>query len=191
VNNSPLIIMAGGKSSRMKRDKALLPFKGYNSLAEYQYKRFQPFFKKVYISAKNNKFDFPMELIEDCYSDSSPLVALISIFDTLKEVDEVFILSVDSPFVEIEIFKKLLDEAEKSSDIVVAHSPNGVEPLCAIYRRSMLDIAKDMIGRNSHKLQILLEQVNTQKVCFNNKKSFMNLNYPSDYELAKDLFSNI
>ena len=191
MNNSPLIIMAGGKSSRMKRDKALLPFEGYNSLAEYQYKRFQPFFKKVYLSAKNNKFDFPMELIEDCYSDSSPLVALISIFDTLKEVDEVFILSVDSPFVEIEIFKKLLDEAEKSSDIVVAHSPNGVEPLCAIYRRSMLDIAKDMIGRNSHKLQILLEQVNTQKVCFNNKKSFMNLNYPSDYELAKDLFSNI
>jgi len=183
--------MAGGKSSRMKRDKALLPFKGYNSLAEYQYKRFQPFFKKVYISAKNNKFDFPMELIEDCYSDSSPLVALISIFDTLKEVDEVFILSVDSPFVEIEIFKKLLDEAEKSSDIVVAHSPNGVEPLCAIYRRSMLDIAKDMIGINSHKLQILLEQVNTQKVYFKNKKSLMNLNYPSDYELAKDLFSNI
>jgi len=191
VNNSLLIIIAGGKSSRMKRDKALLPFEGYNSLAEYQYKRFQPFLKKVYISAKNNKFDFPMELIEDCYSDSSPLVALISIFDSLKDVDEVFILSVDSPFVELEIFQKLLDEAEESSDIIVAHSPNRVEPLCAIYRRSMLDIAKNMICKNSHKLQILLEQVNTQKVYFKNKKSFMNLNYPSDYELAKDLFSNI
>jgi len=33
------IIFAGGKSSRMGRDKALLPFGGYDTLTEYQYRR--------------------------------------------------------------------------------------------------------------------------------------------------------
>ncbi len=52
------IILAGGKSGRMKKDKSLLPFNEYNTLAEFQYRRLSKIFSKVYISTKNNKFDF-------------------------------------------------------------------------------------------------------------------------------------
>ena len=183
--------MAGGKSSRMKRDKALLPFGGYHSLAEYQYERFKSSFAKVYLSAKENKFDFSVEIIEDCYGQSSPLVSLISIFETLNDVDEVLVLSVDSPFVTEEHFQALFTRAEKERDIIVAKSPMGIEPLCAIYRRSMLVLAKEMLKKNQHRLQTLLERAKTQKVLFADEKPFMNLNYPMDYALAKRLSSNI
>ena len=191
MNKAVLIIMAGGKSSRMKQDKALLPFKGYNSLAEYQYRRFKDSFSNVYISAKENKFDFSVEIIEDCYCDSSPLVSLISIFETLNDVDEVLVLSVDSPFITKEHFGTLLNRAKKEKDIIVAESPMGIEPLCAIYRRGILLVAKEMLKKNQHRLQTLLERAKTQKVLFVDEKPFMNLNYPSDYELAKRLSSNI
>ena len=182
--------MAGGKSSRMQRDKALLPFDGYGSLAEYQCEKHKDSFSHVYISAKNNKFDFDVNIIEDCYDDASPLVALISIFETLS-VDEVFILSVDSPFVNKKVIEKIYREAKETSDIVIAYSSNGIEPLCGIYRRSVLRSAKEFLAQNRHRLQSLLESVETQKIFFDEPQTFMNLNYPVDYELATKSSSNI
>jgi molybdopterin-guanine dinucleotide biosynthesis protein A len=190
MKNSILVIMAGGKSSRMQTDKALLPFDGYGSLAEYQYKRFQDDFFEIYISAKNNKFDFHPKIVQDAYQTSSPLVALVSIFKSL-DLEEVVVLSVDSPFVTREILKKLLSEARDDSLAIVAESTNGLEPLCAIYRRGILVTAEAMLDSNQHRLQMLLESVKTQKVLFKDSKSFMNLNYPLEYALAKTLSSNI
>jgi len=187
---STIVIMAGGKSSRMQRDKALLPFKGYSSLAEYQCERYKDDFLEVYISAKNNKFDFDVDIIEDFCVDSSPLVGIVSIFETLN-VDEVFILSVDSPFVDKEVVEKIYREAKNDSDVVIAYSFNGLEPLCGIYRKSVLKSAKGFLAQNRHRLQSLLEVVDTQKVFFEESHYFMNLNYPKDYEEAIKSSSNI
>lgn len=181
-----LVIMAGGKSSRMKKDKALLPFGEYNSLAEYQYRRLMPYFDKVYISAKNNKFNFNIELIEDCYEDSSPLIALVSIFETL-EVEEVFIISVDAPFVSPASIKKIYDKAEENSSAIIAESSQGLEPLCGIYKRTILTKAKEFLEDDNHRLQALLNRVETQSVSIDNTKEFMNLNHPFEYEEAKKL----
>jgi len=73
IQHIPAIIFAGGKSSRMGRDKALLPFGGYQSLAQYQYNKLKTIFKDVYISTKKNKFDFEANLIYDTYQINSPL----------------------------------------------------------------------------------------------------------------------
>jgi len=175
--------MAGGKSSRMKRDKALLPFGAYNSLAEYQYRRLSLYFDKIYISAKSNKFDFSVNIIEDKYKESSPLVALVSIFETLKE-KEVFILSVDAPFVSIETIDKLYKEADKEKDVIIVESENGEEPLCGIYRHNILKNAKVFLEKDQHRLKALLNDVNTQKVKIS-KREFLNLNHPFEYEEAK------
>ena len=179
-----LVIIAGGKSSRMKRDKALLPFAGYESLSEYQYQRWLAFFSKVYLSSKKNKFNFSADIIEDCYSDASPLVALISIFETLTAVDEVFVLSVDAPFVTPEIVEYLYAQAKAESSVIVAKSEQGLEPLCGIYRRAMLAEAKVLLAQNNHRLQDLLKCVATQTVKIGDKKAFMNLNHPFEYKEA-------
>jgi molybdopterin-guanine dinucleotide biosynthesis protein A len=178
-----LVIMAGGKSSRMKQDKALLPFGKYNSLAEYQYRRLSSYFDKVYISAKNNKFDFDVDIIEDKYENSSPLVALVSIFETL-EVTELFILSVDAPFISTQTIEKLYEEVNNDNDIVVAESTNGVEPLCAVYKNTILTQAKKFLEEDNHRLKALLSSVSTQKVKIDNQE-FLNLNHPFEYAEAR------
>jgi molybdopterin-guanine dinucleotide biosynthesis protein A len=182
--NSLAVIFAGGKSSRMGRDKALLPFGGFNSLAEYQFRRLSQIFSKVYISAKGNKFNFSAEIITDIYSVSSPLVALISIFETLN-IDEVFILSVDSPFVDVEIIQKLYSQTIPSKDATIAKSPNGVEPLCGIYRKGVVPTAKRFFEGGNYRLNSLLQEVNTQLIQFNSVEKFKNLNYWEDYSRAK------
>ena len=189
MNNQTLskvaVIIAGGKSSRMKRDKALLPFGEYSTLTEYQYRRLSALFDEVYISAKSNKFKFSMRLIEDRYPLSSPLVAIASIFETL-EVDEVFILSVDVPFISDKIIKRLYSESELSTaDVIVAKSKNGVEPLCAIYRKTALPLAQSFLSQEKHRLQSFLGGLTCSIVEFEDERAFSNLNHPQDYEKAR------
>ena len=185
--NIPLIIFAGGKSSRMGQDKALLPFGGYNTLSEFQQVRLSKLFKKVYISAKENKFDFEANIIEDKYKDNSPLVGIISIFETLN-VDKVFILSVDAPFVNKEVIDKLINSNNRF-DAVVAKSKSGVQPLCGVYKRSVLPIAQEHLKGKNHRLTSLLKKVETQFIPFEEDALFLNLNHPHEYEKAQKSFN--
>ncbi len=185
MNNRVAVIIAGGKSSRMKQDKALLPFGGFSTLSEYQYQRLLGYFDKIYLSAKDNKFDFSVEIIEDRYSLSSPLVAIASIFETLEEVDEVFLLSVDTPFVSLETIERLYQEAKFSkTDVILAKSKRTVEPLCAIYRRAVLPLAQEFLAKDKHRLQSFIDKLNSTTVMFENEKEFTNLNHPQEYKEA-------
>lgn len=187
IDNIPLIIFAGGKSSRMGQDKALLPFGGYPSLAEFQYHKFAPYFKHIYLSSKTDKFDFDCNIIRDTQHTSSPLVAILSVFETLA-VDEIFVLSVDAPFVDITVIEKVLKKREEAVDIVVAQSPSGIQPLCGSYKRTMLALASSQVAEENHKLRDLLALAQTKQVMFKEDLPFANLNKPQEYQEALNRF---
>ena len=175
-----VVIFAGGKSSRMKRDKSLLPFDGFKTLSEFQHHRLLKYFDKVYISCKDNKFDFDANLILDKYIESSPLVGLISIFETLK-INEVFVISVDSPFIDIEIINELESNNKDEYDIIVSSTEGKNQPLCAIYKRSILPKAKEFLLQDIHKLNRLIKSLNSKVVEFSDDNRFSNLNYYHEY----------
>ena len=175
------IVFAGGKSSRMGSDKSLLPFGRYHTLAHYQYQRLSLMLDEVYISTKEDKFDFDANLILDRYDDSSPLVGLVSIFESM-DIAEAFILSVDAPFVDKSIIDTIYSRSKASnSDIIVAKSPQGIEPLCAIYRSSILAKAKSFLQQNNHRLNALIRELDSDIVEFEDSKKFENLNYYHEY----------
>ena len=178
------IVFAGGKSSRMGQDKALMPFGDSPTLCEYQYTRLKTFFDTVYISTKEAKFAFDAELIYDKYPQSSPLVGIVSIFETI-EAEECFILSVDAPFVSQEIINKLYKESKKGNfDAIIAQSPRGKEPLCGIYRRSIVAKAKKFLAEDNHRLHALLSASNSVFIKFENSSAFDNLNHIEEYNKA-------
>ena len=178
----PAILFAGGKSSRMGKDKTLLPFASYKTLSEFQYSRLKKIFEHVYISAKNNKFDFEADLILDRYKDSSPLVGIISVFETLA-VDEVFILSVDAPFVDEKVISELLRH-KAGHDAIIAETQSGKQPLCGIYKRSVLDVALKNLKEEDHRIGNILKNVATKFVFFEDDLAFANLNHPHEYDEA-------
>ncbi len=181
MRNTPAIIIAGGKSSRMGKDKALLPYEKYKTMSEFQYRKLQKYFNTVYISTKENKFDFDCELILDIQEEASPLVALVSIFEQL-DIESIFILSVDAPLVDKSVITKLFANYDKSCDAIIAKSPKGLQPLCAIYNRSILVDAKEALAHNRHKLTKLLDEANTRTVHFDDENLFTNLNYMHEYK---------
>ncbi len=183
------VIFAGGKSSRMGEDKSLLPFAAYPTMAEFQQDKLSSLFDEVYISAKEDKFDFDCRVIQDNYTESSPLIGLISVFETLK-AEEVFILSVDAPFVNKETIEKILAQNEKGNDAIVAQSPSGVQPLCGLYKRSILPLAYMQLEKENHRLGDLLRLAHTLFVAFDEDVPFTNLNHPEEYQQALKRFEN-
>jgi molybdopterin-guanine dinucleotide biosynthesis protein A len=180
----PLAIFAGGKSSRMGRDKALLPFGGYPTLTQYQLSRFQSVFKQIYISCKSReKFNFSADFIEDLdlYEDSAPYIGLISLFEQIAE-DTVCVLSVDVPFFEAKHFQILLDHNSKACDAIVAKSPKGAQPLCAIYKRSTLPALKTLSEAKKYRFSFLFEHIDVTYVNFSDETIFTNLNTPDQYK---------
>ena len=181
------VIFAGGKSSRMGRDKALLPFGGYETLTEYQYRRLLPLFDRVSLSAKGDKFPFDAPRIYDRDTDtSSPMVALASVLEQ-AEHDVVFVLSVDMPFVDSPLIDRLYAAHAERPDarIILTTSPQGAEPLCALYHRDLLPQIIARLERGEHRMQALLHATTTLDVPCDREKVFTNLNTPEDYRLLR------
>ena len=180
------VIFAGGQSSRMGKDKALLPFGAYDTMAEYQYRKLEKLFPSVYISAKSNKFDFDLKLISDSYAISSPMVALVSVLEKLDD-SAVFVLSVDIPLVDDKIINTLLkryQEVEQKPDILIAKSDRGIEPLCAIYSQSILSTAKELLDSDIHRMRALMEKTHVETISFEDTDKFSNLNTQQEYEIS-------
>ncbi len=186
MHTIPCIIFAGGKSSRMGEDKSLLPFGDFPTLTEFQLHKFQPHFENVYISCKHKeKFDFQANFIEDnpLYQTSAPFIALISIFETLQ-CDEIFVLSVDTPFFETEHFEKLLSHNKKEASIIVSKSSSGTQPLCAIYKKEILPIMIELNQQKRYRFSGLFDKISTKYIEFADDEIFTNLNFPQDYKTA-------
>ena len=179
------VIFAGGKSSRMGQDKSLLPFGGYNSLAEYQYQRLSKLFDNVYISAKEKKFDFDAHIIEDSSTETvfAPTAGFEAMFRELGD-ERVFVLSVDTPFVSEKEIKRLLHNDRNDLDAVIAKTASGSHPMCGIYHLSLLPEFETMLQEDSHRLGQLLKNSKTEFVMFDNEEPFANLNHPHEYEAA-------
>ena len=185
--NLPLVIAAGGRSSRMGSDKALLPFGSFKTLTQYQLDKHKECFKSLHVSCKSkDKFDFEANFIEDTkeFDEFSPLVALYSI---LKVFDEpVCLLSVDTPFVTCGVYEKLATYKD-DFNAIIARSPCGSHQLCAIYSPAILPTLKQQIEKNNHKIRDLLDRVKTKYVDFDDDKIFTNLNKIEDYTKAKTI----
>jgi molybdopterin-guanine dinucleotide biosynthesis protein A len=183
--NLPLVIVAGGRSSRMGSDKSLLPFGSFKTLTQFQLDKHKNNFDSLHVSCKTkDKFDFKTDFIEDTkeFDEFSPLIALYSI---LKVFDKpVCILSVDTPFVGVEVYEKLFT-CKEENDVVIARSPYGSHQLCAIYSPNILPILKKQIEKNDHKIRNLLVMVKTKYVDFDSDEPFTNLNHPNEYKEAK------
>jgi molybdopterin-guanine dinucleotide biosynthesis protein A len=180
----PCVIFAGGKSSRMGEDKALLPFASYTTLTQYQHARLSLIFSSVYISCKSKeKFPFQAKFLEEDAEVFAPTAGFIHTLQTLK-TERFFAISVDSPFIDASIIQTLYTQDKADVDATVAKTPQGIQALCGIYHRSITPYFEQALTNNQHKLSSLLRQANTQFVEFNNTKSFLNLNHPSQYQEA-------
>lgn len=188
----PCVIFAGGKSSRMGRNKALLPFGGTVSLAQYQYDRLAPLFSTTHLSVRDAA-PFPADLptIPDPpdFDGYAPTAGFVAAFRAL-EAERIFVISVDTPFIDASVIGALLEADRDGLDAVVARTSEGPHPLCGIYHRSLLPRFEKMAADDRHRLNDLLNDAHTAFVDFSDESRFANLNHPHEYEAALRTIQN-
>ena len=183
------VILSGGKSSRMGQDKSMMKITDDITMIEYVYNKMKKVFNNIYISSKHNNYSFIEKkyIVLDNNSISSPMVAFDSIFNTL-EYKYLFIISVDTPLIEIQTIKRLYDSIKNNNyDIVIAKdSLKNVHNLCGIFNTNIKTHIKNKIKQNNHKMNSLIHCVSYHYFEFDNWKQFTNINRYEDFLKAKE-----
>jgi molybdenum cofactor guanylyltransferase len=184
----PCVLFAGGKSSRMGKNKALLPFDSKESLARYQYERLEKIFEHVYLSAKDaGLFDhFDANIIEDEIGKEvyAPTAGFVNVFRRLKSEHMIFVLSIDTPFVDKAIIDKCIAAIDNDHDAVIVRTPGGIHPLCGIYSRTLEEPLMRMLNEGDHKLSRLLENAYVHYIDIDKEDALLNMNTPEEYAKA-------
>ncbi|KIM10670.1 MAG: hypothetical protein KU37_10315 [Sulfuricurvum sp. PC08-66] len=182
----PAVVFAGGKSSRMGQDKALLPFEG-TTLVSYQSSRLESLFERVYVSAKKDIFkDNDLMVIQDdvLFDTYAPTAGFLTMFRRLKAENVFFVLSVDAPFVDKSVIDALMNAYDGKVDAVIARTASGIHPLCGIYTRALEAPMLAMYAQNDHALGKLLSSMRVHFVDIDDERKLYNMNTPQEYQEA-------
>jgi len=192
------IILAGGKSSRMGKDKGLCEFNG-KALVAYAIETLKPLCGKLIISANHfpEKYEqFEVPVIGDEIKNIGPMGG---IYTCLKHstTRHNLVLSCDTPFVGTILLKHLLKQVQNEQVIAPAHHTFLIEPLSSYYATNLLDAIKQAINNHDYKLINLFKSVKFKSVLMDTllpykvDQSFLNINRPEDLETAEKIISKI
>lgn len=191
------VILAGGRNLRMRREKALLML-GEKPVIHHQIRILRHVFNELIIVARE-KCGFQESqalIVKDVIPDLGPIGGLYTGL-TFSSSSRVFLIGCDMPFINVRLLNYMLSQAQ-GAEIVVPVSSKGVEPLSAIYSRSCLKTIKRQISRGGRRLSSLLPHhqvryLSRQEIAPIDAEgnSFFNMNTPSDYQRAQEIWSTI
>ena len=182
------VLLAGGKSRRMGRDKLSLPQNG-KTVLEAAVQRFSEKFHKVYISVdemtRYPEINAPK--IADVYKGCGPLGGLHAALGNV-EGDGVFLAAADLPFSSPDIALEMIKLCE-GYDICITRDESGrYEPLFGYYKKCVLETVKELLESGVYKMTALYEKhpplvlTPCELAGVWNSDSFENMNYPEDFE---------
>jgi molybdopterin-guanine dinucleotide biosynthesis protein A len=181
------VVLAGGSSRRMKRDKLELPYDGMTML-ESAVNRFSACFDKVFISVAD-PLKYPevkAERVVDIYKGCGPLAGLHAAL--LKtDGDGVFLVAADLPFADPKAALKIMELTGSNDAGLMVDTAGRYEPLFGYYRKSLLPLIEQALSDGDYKIAALLPQAQIRVVTGRdlgnlwNDKLLSNINYPEDY----------
>lgn len=178
MNRITGIVIAGGKSSRMGSNKALVMYKG-KRLVDNAIQVVQNYTETILISSNVSIPNTIFSIIPDDIKNIGPIGGL---FSSLKasNTDINIVIPCDVPHIETNLYKILIDNSD-NVDAVIPRLPNGkLEPLIACYNKSIIPIIEKSINSGDYKLVNLLQKLNVKYIDVANIKQFKNINTPTD-----------
>ncbi len=187
------VLLAGGKSSRIGRDKSALPVNG-EPLWQRQLavlRATNP--AELFISGKSDGpyADCGVEILADEIPDCGPLGGIATALRRCTS-EHLLVLAVDMPAMTAEFLRSLLEESQHTAMGVVpfvaadGKRRAGFEPLAAVYPHTALAIADECLQTGERQLEAFIRKlegsqlVSMRPVAENAGALFMNWNAPED-----------
>jgi molybdenum cofactor guanylyltransferase len=175
------VVLAGGESRRMGRDKSLLPLDG-RPLIAHVLDQLRPHFQEVLVSAGSpDRYRFlGVPVVPDRAAGRGPLMGIACALAATAH-ERVFFAACDIPEIRIEVVRRMLREAA-GCDGVVARRPGGwIEPLFAVYRKSMLPAFEAALAAGEGRVRAVFDACAIRYVDVGEADWLKNVNTPEEY----------
>ena len=153
-------VLAGGRSSRMGRDKALLELAG-KPLLQHAVEKLRQVCSQVFVLGANASFAAFAPIVPDLHPDCGPLSGLEAAL-THNPLPWSLLLPVDLPFLPADVVKRWVAAtlAKESAGARVSYfTVDGVpQPALALVHRELLAYAQHAIELGRYKLSPVLKQ---------------------------------
>jgi len=192
-NETTGIILAGGSSSRMGKNKALLPLPGNQAVTfvEHLASLLVECCVETLIVARDLDhapgYTFPdVRVTFDKTPDIGPLMGLYSGLSAINTA-RALVIAVDLPFVQPALLSFLLSEPLTADTLLVPLVYDVPQVMLALYPRSLVPLVKEQLERGRRDLRCLLEVAPVQFVeearlreVDPQLRSFVNINTPEE-----------
>jgi molybdopterin-guanine dinucleotide biosynthesis protein A len=190
------VILAGGKSRRMGRDKAFLPF-GNGVLIERVIEVVKQVTDDVLLITNSpelyERFGLPM--YADVIPDAGSLGGIYSGL-VYARAPYSLCLACDMPFVQPEFLRSLC-ETVANVDVVIPKNAEDFQPLCAIYAQTCREPIRQCIASGRLKITGFFDQVRVriiegEQLARSDPQDvmFFNANTPDEYEQARRMLES-
>jgi molybdopterin-guanine dinucleotide biosynthesis protein A len=163
------IVLCGGQSVRMGKDKAFIV---YHQKPQYAHVADQlaSFCQQVFISCneqQKNSFNKDYKHIKDSatYSSSGPITGVLSAFENIQQ-SGLLVIGCDYPHLTLPDILTLVENRNKEHDVVCYHNPESGfdEPLLAIYEKQCAPILQHYHQSGQTSLRHFLSTVRTKRL---------------------------
>lgn len=190
------IILAGGKNTRIKTEKAFIRLRPSATLIENTVEIFQKLFSEIIIVTNNPQayLKFGTRVVEDLIKKKGPLGGIFTglCFST-SQVN--FALGCDMPFPNPDLINYILQKPAEY-DVVIPEIKGKTEALFARYSKNSLPVILSYMLKDELKVQNILVELKVLKITSDEidkldpeHLSFFNINTQEDLKKAKDLLS--
>jgi molybdopterin-guanine dinucleotide biosynthesis protein A/molybdopterin converting factor small subunit len=187
IADATAIILAGGKSSRMGKPKALLEFSGEPLIVHLVRTLKNIFAETVIVAAPEQELPpVTARVVRDEVPHQGPVGGIC--YGLRTAVGEfAFVTSCDVPFLNRSVIAYLLSQISEH-DVVVPYWQGRFQPLHAVYRKSVLPFLEAQLERGELRPVYLFDKVRTYKIGEDKIRrfdpeglSFLNMNTPEEY----------
>jgi molybdenum cofactor guanylyltransferase len=187
-NGISVIILAGGQSQRMGRDKALIDYNGKPIIAHVIETLRELSDDVIVVSNRSETYaPFGARSVPDYDPPSGPLGGIYTGLSAAKN-DLAIVVACDMPFLNRSLLRYLIGRAEQA-DAVVMLADGEYEPLHAVYRRTCLPSIQDHLLKGDRRVISFFDDVRLLTIPADEWRSFdpsgqsiANLNTPEDLQ---------
>jgi len=195
-------ILAGGKSTRMGKDKLFLELDN-KKLIEHTIDKVKKYLKQlIVVTNQNNEFFSKNNLtvVKDCIEGQlGPLVGILTAMEWAKQNSKkyswVATFPCDTPFFPETIIKSFIKESERKDSLILCASSHGRKHnIFGLWSLALYDKLKDdLVNNKIRKVQDWTEKnkIKNLEFKFEDYDPFFNINTKDDLEFAKKLSKKI
>ena len=193
-------VLAGGRGRRIGRDKAMVELDG-RPLISYPVGALRSAGLDVVLALRGGQ-EAPagledVSIVRDEFEDAGPLGGLHALLKWMPG-EWVLVVSCDQPFVRVNLLHGIISHCECAADAVVARTPERLQPMPGLYRKSCLPVVDGALRRGEHGMRDVLNGLPRYELagedldCLDlEHSSFVNVNTPKDLLRARRLASSL